>query len=245
MEASPTTPDNDKKGDSWAVLTIGNSTLSGNSASYGGGGVFNTSGRWTGAVLTINNRTFSGNSAGYSGGGIDNNGYEIVGATATLNNSMISGNSSAVQVVVFTTARPLVAMEVWKSTTARWPPNSATYGGGGVFNVSYSLSQAMLQINNGTISGGSAQTGGGIDNESDDGGAIAYISNGTFSGNSASDSGGGSVFNFDASVGGGRGGMSMIQDSPGRRDGRKHSKPGRCCHVRTATTSAMKTVAAC
>ena len=156
--------------------------------------------RWTGAVLTINNSTFSGNSAGYSGGGIDNNGYEIVGATATLNNSMISGNSS-VYVVDYNSASAggYGSLEVNNSTLAA---NSATYGGGGVFNVSYSLSQAMLQINNGTISGGSAQTGGGIDNESDDGGAIAYISNGTFSGNSASDSGGGSVFNFAQGGGG-------------------------------------------
>ena len=185
---------NDEKGDSWAVLTISNSTLSGNSASYGGGGVFNTSGRWTGAVLTINNSTFSGNSAGYYGGGVDNNGYEIVGATATLNNSMLSGNSSAYGGGICNSADAggYGSLEVNNSTLAA---NSATYGGGGVFNVSYTLAQAVLQVSNSTISGGSAQTGGGIDNESDDGSAIAYISHATFGGNSASDSGGGSLFN--------------------------------------------------
>jgi hypothetical protein len=185
---------NDEKGGPWAILTISNSTLSGNSAGYDGGGVFNTSGRWTGATLTINNSTFSMNRAGYYGGGIDNNGYEIVGATATLNNSMFSGNSSAYGGGICNSADAggYGSLEVNNSTLAG---NSATYGGGGVFNVSYTLAQAVLQISNSTISGGSAQTGGGIDNESDDGGAIAYISHATFGGNSASDSGGDSVFN--------------------------------------------------
>jgi hypothetical protein len=184
----------DEMGGPWAILTISNSTLSGNSAGYDGGGVFNTSGRWSGATLTIDNSTVSMNRAGNYGGGIDNNGYEVVGATATLNNSMLSGNSSAYGGGISNSAEAggYGSLEVNNSTLAG---NSATYGGGGVFNVSYTLAEAVLQISNSTISGDSAQTGGGIDNESDDGGAIAYISNGTFSGNSASDSGGGSVFN--------------------------------------------------
>jgi hypothetical protein len=185
----------DEEGGSWAVLTISNSTLSGNSAGYDGGGVFSTSGRWTGAVLTINNSTFSMNSAGYHGGGIDNYGYEIVGATATLNNSMVSGNSSAYGGGICNSAPAggYGSLAVNNSTLAG---NSATYGGGGVFNVPYTGAQAVLQISNSTISSDSAQTGGGIDNESeDDGSATAYISNSTFSGNSASGSGGGSVFN--------------------------------------------------
>jgi hypothetical protein len=185
---------NDEEGGSWAVLTISNSTLSGNSADYAGGGVFNTSGRWTGAVLTINKSTFNGNVAGYSGGGIDNNGYEIIGASVTLNNSMLGENSSAYGGGIYNSANAggYASLEVNNSTLAG---NSATYGGGGVFNVPYTGAQAVLQISNSTISGDSAQTGGGVDNESDDGGAIAEISNSTFSGNSATGLGGGSLFN--------------------------------------------------
>ena len=121
---------NDEKGGPWAILTISNSTLSGNSAGYDGGGVFNTSGRWTGATLTINNSTLSMNSAGYYGGGIDNNGYEIVGATATLNNSMLSGNSSAYGGGIYNSADAggYGSLEVNNSTLAG---NSAIYGGGG------------------------------------------------------------------------------------------------------------------
>jgi hypothetical protein len=191
---------NDENGDPWAILTITNSTLSGNSASYGGGGGFNTSGRWTGAVLTIDNSTFTGNSAGSYGGGIDNNGYEVIGASATLNNSMLSGNSSAYGGGIYNSAADgYGSLEVNNSTVAG---NSATYGGGGVFNVSYIGAQAVLQVRNSTISSNSAQTGGGIDNDSDDGGTVAYISNSTFSGNLASGPGGGSVFNSAEGFGG-------------------------------------------
>jgi hypothetical protein len=192
---------NDEEGGSWADLTISNSTLSDNSASYDGGGVFNISGRWTGAVLTINNSTFTGNSAGSNGGGIDNNGYEVIGASATLNNSMLSDNSSAYGGGIYNSADAggYGTLEVNNSTVAG---NSATYGGGGVFNVSYIGAQAVLQVSNITISSNSAQTGGGIDNDSDNGGTAAYISNSTFSGNLASGPGGGSVFNSAEGFGG-------------------------------------------
>jgi hypothetical protein len=222
---------NDETGGYWAVLTINNSTFSGNSAGSDGGGVFNVSGRWTGAVLIINNSTLSMNSAGYYGGGIDNNGYEIFGATATLNNSMLSENSSAWGGGICNTgdAGGHGSLEVNNSTLAG---NSATDGGGGIFNVSYTFGEAVLQISNSTISSDSAQTGGGIDNESDDGGSTtAYVSNSTFSGNSASGSGGGSVFNFaqgysgavvhlnDAILQGGSGGNILNQGGAVISDG--------------------------
>src|SRR5882757_7802182 len=133
-------------------------------------------------------------------------------------------------------------MEAWKSTTARWPATQLSMEAGGVFNVSYSLSQAILQINNSTISGGSAQTGGGIDNESDDGGAMAYISNGTFSGNSASDSDGGSVFNSAQGYGSA---VVHLNDTilQGGATGGNILNQGVLSH-RTATTLAMTAVAA-
>ena len=46
------------------TTTIKNSTLSGNSATGNGGGIFG------GGTLTVENSTLSGNSATYNGGGI-------------------------------------------------------------------------------------------------------------------------------------------------------------------------------
>ena len=63
------------------TLTLTNSTVSGNSASSGGGVAGS-------GVLTLTNSTVSGNSAS-SGGGVHNNG------TLTLTNSTVSGNSAA------------------------------------------------------------------------------------------------------------------------------------------------------
>jgi hypothetical protein len=65
------------------VLTVTNSTLSGNSADYGGG-IYNADGD-----LTVSNSTLSGNSATTSGGGI----YNADGAL-TVTNSTVSGNSA-------------------------------------------------------------------------------------------------------------------------------------------------------
>jgi hypothetical protein len=68
--------------DFMGTLTVSNSTLSGNS---GGGGIFNK------GTLTVGNSTLSGNSSAVAGGGIDNDLY----GTLTVSNSTLSGNSSA------------------------------------------------------------------------------------------------------------------------------------------------------
>jgi predicted outer membrane repeat protein len=71
------------------VVTVNNSTISGNSANDGGGGIQNNGGGNNN--LTVTNSTISGNSCtgiGQAGGGIGN------GATATVINSTISGNSA-------------------------------------------------------------------------------------------------------------------------------------------------------
>jgi hypothetical protein len=74
-------------GDSGATLTIDNSTISGNFALLGGGGIFNT------GTLAISHSTISGNKVkvwpkpiGGGGGGISN------GGTLTISNSTLSGN---------------------------------------------------------------------------------------------------------------------------------------------------------
>jgi methionine-rich copper-binding protein CopC len=67
-----------------ATLTVSNSTLSGNSASSGGG-IENA------GTLTLTNSTLAGNTVAYTGGGIDNEG------TVTVSNCTISGNSAGAQ----------------------------------------------------------------------------------------------------------------------------------------------------
>jgi hypothetical protein len=71
--------------DNNGMLTVRASTLSGNSASVEGGGIFNEE---ESGVLAVRGSTFSGNSAGDSGGGISNAG------TATVQEGTLSGNSA-------------------------------------------------------------------------------------------------------------------------------------------------------
>jgi predicted outer membrane repeat protein len=70
------------------TLTVTNSTFSGNSASYVGGGIYSGGalpGTSAGA-LTVTNSTFSGNSAQYGGG---------IFGPGTVTNSTFSGNSAS------------------------------------------------------------------------------------------------------------------------------------------------------
>ena len=73
------------------VLTVNQSTISGNSAEDqgDGGGIFNAGG----GVLTVNNTTISGNSATTQGGGL----FNASGGELTVNNTTIWGNSATTQ----------------------------------------------------------------------------------------------------------------------------------------------------
>jgi hypothetical protein len=128
------------------ALTVSNSTLSGNSAADDGGGIDNA----YGGVLTVSNSTLFGNSASY-GGGIDNNSGSL-----TVSNSTLSGNSA--------------------------------YGGGGIDNLG-----GTLTVSNSTLSGNSANNGdgGGIFNGYNYYFGTVTVSNSTLSGNSAAYFGGG------------------------------------------------------
>lgn len=166
-------------------LRLVNSTISGNSADFGGGvRSFHTTiitnsnisdntatrglggGIYSGGTLTITNSTISGNSSfvsnasnprysGGSGGGISSFG------TLHITNSTVSGNSSI--------------------GTGDDPSR-----GGGLNNF------ASATVTNSTISGNSADFGGGIDTVAD-----LNLTNNTITGNSAGQSGGG-VRNFNA-----------------------------------------------
>jgi len=98
-------------------VSVSNSTITGNSAFYGGGGIA------SGSYLTIVNSTISGNSAGDSGGGIS------AGTTVQITNSTISGNSAGSSGGgIATGAHPAVIANTTLSG------NSAS-SGGGIYNA--------------------------------------------------------------------------------------------------------------
>ena len=99
-----------------ATLIITAGTLSGNSASSGGG-IYNN------GTLTLTDCTFSGNSAGEYGGGIYNTG------TATLTATTLSGNMAAVN------GGGIYNRGTLTLTTSTLSGNSAANNGGGISNV--------------------------------------------------------------------------------------------------------------
>lgn len=142
-----------------AMLTIINSTLSGNTAGFGGG-VFNS------GTLTIINSTFSSNMAS-EGGGIYNSGSGVL----TISNSTFSGNTaSETGGGVFN----IGTLQVANSTVS---DNSAAFLAGGVLNFN-NLEIGNTILNRGT-SGVSIYSNGdglvtslGYNISSDDGSGI-------------------------------------------------------------------------
>jgi len=104
------------------VATITNSTISGNTATSVGGGIYNVGG------LTISNSTISGNSATVdvtaSGGGIFNYG------NLTIANSTISGNSASLGGGVTSTGGTPLTPGTLNITNSTISGNSASEGGG-------------------------------------------------------------------------------------------------------------------
>ena len=122
-------------------LNLSNSTVSGNSANYYGGGIYNhrhvikiggisevngiltiTNTYKVNGILAITNSTVSGNSAG-SGGGIEN------GGTLTITNSTVSGNSA------YLTGGGITNRSTLTITNSTVSGNTANYGGGGIDNT--------------------------------------------------------------------------------------------------------------
>ncbi len=146
------------------TVTVTNSTFSSNRAGYGGGGIYSDTG-----TVTVTNSTFSSNRARYgSGGGIDSN-----GGTVTVTNSAFSGNSANHGGGIDSNGGRVTV------TACSFSGNSA-HDGGGID------SDSVLAVTNCSFSGNSAGAGGGgIDN-----GGTLTVTNSTFSGNSAGAGGG-------------------------------------------------------
>ncbi|HXU38061.1 MAG TPA: HYR domain-containing protein [Blastocatellia bacterium] len=130
----------------FAMLTITNCTLSGNSAAFGGG-IENL------GTLTITSSTLSGNSARADGGGILNN-----GGTLTITNSTLSGNTAQQQGGgIF---QVLNAMGTANISFTTLSGNSATLNGGGIFNAAPNTVNIKNSIVANSTSGGDCSNSG-------------------------------------------------------------------------------------
>ena len=72
------------------TLTVTNCTISGNTAIFNGGGIFN----FGGGTLTVTNCTIRGNTANFSGGAIFTNGGGNGGGALTLTNCTVTGHTT-------------------------------------------------------------------------------------------------------------------------------------------------------
>ena len=142
-----------------------NSTVSNNSTSGYGGGIYNSYG-----TLTVDHSTLSGNSSGFEGGGIENFGTLIV------NSSVFSGNSSSNQGGAVYNRGGSMTVE-----GSSFNGNSTVYYGAGILN------DAILTVDNSTFSGNTAGFGAGIFNNPIGSGTLRDV---TFTSNVASNSGG-------------------------------------------------------
>lgn len=170
------------------ILTVSNSTFTGNSATSSGGGIYNLG--LNDKTLAVSNSTFSDNSAG-GGGGI----YTI-GGTMTVSDSVFSGNSAGDESSGgggISYGNFIGSFNLSTVSTTTFSNNSALGDGGGVRN------SGMLTISNCTLTGNDALgDGGGIFSFTSN--TFLTVSGSTVSGNSALGDGGGIWTNERATV---------------------------------------------
>ncbi len=152
------------------ILTLTNSTVSGN-ASSGGGGIYDV------GTLTITNSTISGNLSEYGGGGI----YIGYGGTLTLTESTVSGNvayyllagggilNQGTATLINTTVSGNDVTNGGGSGIRNYPSgimtlaNSTVSGNDGDFEPGGIRNEGMLTLTNSTVSGNSNRFGNGAD----------------------------------------------------------------------------------
>jgi hypothetical protein len=135
-------------------MTVTACTISGNSASFGGG-IYNAAG----ATAIVSGSTFAANKATGSGGGI----FNADGGTATLSDSTLTGNKATDTGGGIDNEGDLTVDGGTLGGSNFADGNSAT-SGGGIFNASAAtaiVSSSIIAANKAT------DTGGGIDNEGD------------------------------------------------------------------------------
>ena len=140
--------------DGGATLTISNSTISGNSASVGGGISSGAGGGNSGSsMVTVCNSTISGNWAITDGGGIYNAGHNRSFAGLSVNNSTISDNSAASGGGIKNYSQNSGAMLEISTTT--FSGNSASVGGG-IYNDYSCCGSATVRFQNTILNAGAA-----------------------------------------------------------------------------------------
>jgi uncharacterized repeat protein (TIGR01451 family)/CSLREA domain-containing protein len=164
------------------AIVIDNSTISGNTTANRGGGLMLYANNST---ITITNSQITGNTAGNRGGGI--NLYKA-GSRVTIQNTTISGNTSNNRGGgIFFYNQPTGTTELTISNSTISGNSAGSTFGGGIF---FYKQAGTTVIENSTISGNSAADGGGLCDFAILGTAALVIRNSTISGNSASTSGG-------------------------------------------------------
>ena len=165
------------------LLTVTNSTFSGNSATIGGvpgPGEIGTGGAiYNSGTLTVTNSTFSGNSApggsGLAGGGAIANADRSGGpGTLTVTNSTFSGNSGGLGGAIANGDGNGSVGGTLTVTNSTFSSNSGLAGG-----AIYNFRAGGLTVTNSTFSRNSTTAGGAIANL-----GLLTVTNSTFSGNS-------------------------------------------------------------
>jgi uncharacterized repeat protein (TIGR01451 family) len=153
---------------STGILTLDNTAVSGNTADYDGGGIYNSEG-----TMTLTNSTVSGNTAGYGVGGIFNGYGTLILTNSTVRDNTANRYSGGI-------LNGSGAMTLNNSTISG---NTADYDGGGIGNDS-----GTVTLNNSTVNGNMGSQGGGIRNINN---GILTLNNSTVSHNTSSVYGGG------------------------------------------------------
>ncbi|MEA2293366.1 MAG: hypothetical protein QOE86_1005 [Solirubrobacteraceae bacterium] len=172
-------------------LTLDHSTLTGNTATQQGGGVFQGSGKY--ASVGITDSTISGNTSGAGGGVAVGGSSKYVGAHDAISRSTISGNTSTADGGGLAVAYLGSVLTVDHTTISGNQADAAATGGG----VSVGGVSGEFRLLESTVSGNSAGTGGGVafgqnpyQQASYNGGELS-LEGTTVAGNTASVAGGG------------------------------------------------------
>ncbi|MCX7417987.1 MAG: hypothetical protein NT013_00410, partial [Planctomycetia bacterium] len=140
------------------TLTIRNSTISGNTANSHGGGIYSY------GVLTISDSTISGN-VGIRGGGIIN----ADSTTLTMTNSTVSGNVGIRGGGIYN--KPATSATITNSTISG---NTSKEYGGGIYNdrATLNLTNTTVTDNHSDSDNSGGGTGGGLYNYVNRGGSV-------------------------------------------------------------------------
>jgi len=142
------------------IATISSNTISGNTASSRGGGIYVY--YWfSSGTVTISDNIISGNTASNRGGGIyvynHNHGYDSV--MVTISGNTINGNSSSNGGGIYINQSYGSSIATISNNTISC--NTASSSGGGIYAY-YRSNSGTATINGNTISRNSASNGGGI-----------------------------------------------------------------------------------